>query len=134
MDISLVSIKKNRNDSYDISWAGANNPFWFIVNGEFYEVKADKQPIGKTDNPTLFATHYFKFNKGDCFFMFTDGYADQFGGPKGKKLKYKAFKETLLNNYRLPVTEQKNELKISFDNWKGSLEQVDDVLVIGVNF
>ena len=134
MDISLVSIKKNSNDSYDVSWAGANNPFWFIVNGEFYEVKADKQPIGKTDNPTLFATHYFKFNKGDCFFMFTDGYADQFGGPKGKKLKYKAFKETLLNNYRLPVTEQKNELKKSFDRWKGSLEQVDDVLVIGVNF
>ena len=127
-------MKKNKNNSYDISWAGANNPFWFIVNGEFNEIKADKQPIGKTDYPTPFVTHHFKFNKGDCFFLFTDGYADQFGGPKGKKMKYKSFKETLVNNYTTSVNEQKSELKKSFDEWKGVLEQVDDVLVIGVNF
>jgi len=129
MDISLVAI------SYQplaISWSGAYNSLWYIRNGELREVAADKQPIGKNDKPTSFNTHNLNLQKGDTLYLFTDGYADQFGGDKGKKFKYKPFQEKLLAISNKPMAEQKQELETTFENWKGDLEQVDDVLIIGI--
>ncbi len=129
MDISLVSI-----DTYskEIKWSGANNPLWYITNGSLKEIKADKQAIGKTENPLPFTTHSIQLKKGDSLYLFSDGYADQFGGAKGKKLKKKVLKEMLLQHSQLSQSEQKEKLETSFLNWKGAFEQVDDVCLIGV--
>ena len=99
---------------------------------ELIEIKPNKQPIGKTDNPLSFTTHEIQLQKGDTIYIFTDGFADQFGGPKGKKLMYKPFKELLLSIQDKSMDEQKALLEKYFEKWKGSLEQVDDVCVIGV--
>ena len=86
MDISLLCVDKS-NDL--VFWSGANNPLWYIENNEMKEIKANKQPIGKIDNPMPFTTHRIKVTSGMVFYLFTDGFADQFGGPNGKKFKYK---------------------------------------------
>ena len=99
---------------------------------ELIEIKPNKQPIGKTDNPLSFTTHEIQLQKGDTIYMFTDGFADQFGGQKGKKLMYKPFKNLLLSIQDKTMDEQKALLEKYFEKWKGSLEQVDDVCVIGV--
>ncbi len=117
---------------YKIQWAGANNPLWYYKNGGLNEITAHKQPIGKTDNPTPFRTHTFELSKGDILYLFTDGYADQFGGEKGKKFKYKQLKELLNSNNSASPDEQEKILNLSFENWKGNLEQVDDVCIIGI--
>jgi serine phosphatase RsbU (regulator of sigma subunit) len=96
------------------------------------EIKADKQPIGKTDNPKPFTTHEIELKPGMQFYLFTDGFADQFGGPKGKKFKYKQLEELLLTYSNLTMQEQQQHLFDKFSEWKGDLEQVDDVCVIGV--
>ena len=105
---------------------------WYIQNNEIKEVPADKQPIGKMDNPKPFNTHSLNLQKGDTLYLFTDGYADQFGGPKGKKFKYKQLQEKLLAISNHPLAEQKQMLEATLNDWKGSLEQVDDVLIIGI--
>ncbi|MCW3070372.1 MAG: protein serine/threonine phosphatase [Bacteroidetes bacterium] len=128
MDISLCSIRS----SGEVEWAGAYNPLWYISSGVFKELTADKQPIGKTENAAAFTTHKILLNKGDLLYLFTDGYADQFGGEKGKKFKYKPFKELLNKNAGLPAIVQKAVLEEAFHNWKGNLEQVDDVCIIGI--
>ena len=133
MDISLVSILKNTNsEKSTIQWAGANNPLWYLQNNTINEITANKQPIGKTDKPSPFVTHTLQLNKGDLLFLFTDGYADQFGGPKGKKFKYKQLLEHLLKHSVFSMNEQKNALSSTFDAWKGNHEQVDDVCVLGI--
>lgn len=129
MDISLVSIDLELNK---IEWSGANNPLWYISEGKLMEIKANKQSIGKTDNPLPFTTHSINYKKGETFFLFTDGYPDQFGGPHGKKLKYKALKEILLANSSLPMEAQKQKLELTFESWRGDLEQVDDVTIAGI--
>ena len=129
MDISLLCIDKKSNK---IFWSGANNPLWFIENGELKEIKADKQPIGKTDNPKPFTTHEIEFKENLTFYLFTDGLADQFGGPKGKKFKYKQFEEILISINDKTMQEQSEVINKQFEDWKGELEQVDDVCVIGV--
>ena len=129
MDISLCSINQKTKE---IKWAGANNSLWYIANKEVKEIKADKQAIGKTEKPQPFTTHTIQLQKGDSLFLFTDGYADQFGGEKGKKIKSKPLKEMLTGNSNLPLTEQKEKLEIAFEKWKGNIEQVDDVCIIGV--
>lgn len=129
MDISLCCINKTTKQ---IMWSGANNPLWYIENEELKEITADKQPIGKTENPKSFTTHSLSLKSGNYVYLFTDGYADQFGGPKGKKLKYKPFKELLIKNSNLSMNEQKLMLENAFNEWKGNLEQVDDICVIGI--
>jgi serine phosphatase RsbU (regulator of sigma subunit) len=129
MDISLCCINTKANE---ILWAGAYNPLWYIVDGEIKEVGANKQPIGKTDNPKPFITHKLNVKKGDTLYLLTDGYADQFGGPKGKKFKYKQLQEKLLSIFSLPMHRQKEELNTTLENWKGNLEQVDDILLMGI--
>jgi len=95
-------------------------------------MEADKQPIGKNDKPAPFNTRHIKFQKGDTFYLFTDGYADQFGGPKEKKFKYKQLQELLLTNAPKSMDEQMSRLNIAMNDWKGHLEQVDDILIIGI--
>ncbi|MBK6951807.1 MAG: tetratricopeptide repeat protein [Crocinitomicaceae bacterium] len=129
MDISLCSLSL---DAKTLSWAGANNPLWIIRNSELIEFKPDKQPIGKIENPKSFATQTIQLQKGDSIYIFTDGLQDQFGGEKGKKFKASKLKEILLSMQQQPLPNQKETLKEAFINWKGRLEQVDDVCVIGV--
>ena len=134
MDISLCVIAKSKglNNNIKFTWSGANNPLWFLKNGVITEISANKQPVGKTDLPLPFTTHSVELTKGDSFYLFTDGYADQFGGPKRKKFKYKQLQDLLLNNKETPMEEQGNILERAFEEWRTDLEQVDDVCMIGV--
>lgn len=129
MDISLC-----RLDGLTLHWSGANNPLWIIRKDSTVveEIKADKQPIGRSDKPTPFQTHSVQLAEGDSIYLFTDGYADQFGGEKGKKFMYKPLKDLLLKISKKQMDEQKEMLADQFMLWKGNLEQVDDVCVIGV--
>lgn len=131
MDIALLAIDKA---NHRIEFAGANNPLWIAHRDtkEMEIVKADKQPIGKFDHAVPFSTHEVQLSEGDCLYIFTDGYADQFGGMKGKKLKYKPFQDMLLNNMHLPMHEQKGLIEDAFTEWMADFEQVDDVCVIGL--
>ena len=129
MDISLLCIdSKNKN----IFWSGANNPLWYIQDNELKEIKADKQPIGKSDYPKPFTTHQIEYKESTTFYLFTDGFADQFGGPNGKKFKYKQFSDLLVKNNNLSQNQQADIINKAFSDWKGDLEQVDDVCVIGI--
>jgi serine phosphatase RsbU (regulator of sigma subunit) len=131
MDISLASLTPSEG-GMKLNWSGAYNSLWYVNNQELREITPDKQPIGKTDKPKPFTLHTFNLNKGDCIYLFTDGYADQFGGEKGKKFKYKQLQQLLLDNSKLSMEEQKKALEKTFESWKGDLEQVDDILVIGI--
>jgi serine phosphatase RsbU (regulator of sigma subunit) len=129
MDISICALN---TQTLELKWSGANNPLWYLDKNEPKEITANKQPIGKTDDPLPFTTHTVQLKKNDIIYLFTDGYADQFGGPKGKKFKYKQLKELLLANSNKKMEEQREILLSAFNSWKGNLEQVDDVCVIGV--
>ena len=119
--------------SLKLRFAAANNPLWVVRDGKMMEYKPDKIPVGKYgDVLKPFTLQEIDLKKGDIVYSFTDGYADQFGGPKGKKFKYKHLGEVLLAHHHLPMDEQKAELNRIFEDWKGNLEQVDDVLVIGI--
>jgi len=96
------------------------------------EFKPNKQPIGKFDNVQPFANHKIDIQKGDTIYLFTDGYADQFGGPRGKKLGKTRFKEIVLTMQHLSMDEQRKNLLDFHLNWRGTQEQVDDICVIGV--
>lgn len=129
MDISLLCIdSRNKN----IFWSGANNPLWYVQDNELKEIKADKQPIGKTEYSKPFTTHQIEYKENTSFYLFTDGFADQFGGPNGKKFKYKQFSDLLLKHTDLVQEEQSVIIDKAFTEWKGDLEQVDDVCVIGI--
>ena len=135
MDISLLSLKYDAQSSklVEAHWSGANNPLWYINNSQqLIEIKPDKQSIGKTDHPKLFTTHPIDLNISDTIYLITDGYADQFGGEKGKKYKYKQLQEKIIATHNLPLSKQKESLLHSFSEWKGNLEQVDDVTIIAV--
>ena len=139
MDIALCSLSMKEFDDpssefINIKYAGANNPLWIIKKDEnkVLEIKGDKQPIGRYAKKTSFTTHTIKLQKGDAIYLFSDGYPDQFGGDKGKKFKSINFKKLLLGIKDLTMQEQKIALDEAFEKWKGDLEQVDDVCVIGV--
>tara|TARA_B100000809_G_scaffold266460_1_gene329287 strand:- start:3606 stop:4985 length:1380 start_codon:yes stop_codon:yes gene_type:complete len=129
MDVALVSINFKTNILY---FSGAKNPVYIIRNKHLNEIKGDKQPIGFSDNHAPFVDHQYQLEKDDMVYIFSDGFADQFGGPKGKKLKYKPFKNKLIECSEMDVEEQENELNKLFYEWKGDIEQLDDVCVIGV--
>jgi serine phosphatase RsbU (regulator of sigma subunit) len=116
-----------------LEFAAANNPLWLMRGGQITEYKADKMPVGKyQENVAPFTLHTIDLKKGDVIYTFTDGYADQFGGDKGKKFKYKQLQEKLLEIHTKPMEDQKKILNETFENWKGNHEQVDDVCVIGI--
>jgi len=131
MDISLCVLDPN---SSTILWAGANNPLWIYRNESlfFEEYKANKQPIGVDDKYMPFTTHSIEVAKNDRIYLFTDGFADQFGGENGKKLMKKAFQDYLKKTSLLPLEEQKVALENFYSQWKGKLDQVDDVCVCGI--
>ena len=131
MDISLCCYNEK---SGLLEWSGANNPLWIIRNNNMLleELVPDKQPIGMYSNKRLFTNHKIKLNKGDQIFLFSDGFADQFGGKSSKKYKSANFKKFLLSIFEKPMDQQKKLLSKEFDSWKGDLEQIDDVCVMGV--
>lgn len=103
-------------------------------NNEIIETKANKQPIGKFVDPQPYTTHDIELQKGDSVYIFSDGYVDQFGGEKGKKFKTRAFRELLLSIQMKSMEEQKIIIDNAFESWRGDLEQIDDVCVVGVKF
>ncbi|MCX7862031.1 MAG: YfiR/HmsC family protein [Bacteroidales bacterium] len=115
-----------------VEFAGANNPLYHVRNKELTEYKGDKMPIGVYDDLKPFTKHSISFETGDVFYMFSDGYADQFGGPEGKKFKYKALKELLISISHLPMNEQYKIVEKTHEQWKGDYFQVDDILLIGI--
>ena len=131
MDIALCCLDTQTGM---LEYAGANNPLYIISRGELNEVKATKKPIGRSDNTDRFVNHSLQLKKGDSFYIFSDGFADQFGGPKNKKFKYKDFKNLLLEVSGKAPEEQKEVIVKAFNDWKGINAQLDDVCVIGVRF
>jgi serine phosphatase RsbU (regulator of sigma subunit) len=129
MDISICAMDYEKKK---LQWAGANNPLWILRNGEILEIKADKQPVGKSPSQQPFTNHIIDLFDGDTIYIFTDGYQDQFGGPKGKKYKATQLKELLIANGNHTLEKQRELIFYEFEKWKGELEQVDDVCVIGV--
>lgn len=151
MDIAFCSLIKDE-DSIALEFSGANNPVYIIrkstahlrVNEveikpnlslneyHLFQIKGDRQPIGHFDNASEFSHHQILLKKGDRIYMSSDGYADQFGGDQGKKLKYKNFKFALLEIQNYEIAEQRELLKNHFSDWKGNFDQVDDICVMGI--
>tara|TARA_B100000809_G_scaffold132656_1_gene130442 strand:+ start:2820 stop:4985 length:2166 start_codon:yes stop_codon:yes gene_type:complete len=131
MDIALCALNTKTNV---IKFAGAYNPLWILRNGsnELEELKATRQSIGKIEKPKSFKTSTTQLNKGDQIYLFSDGYADQFGGEKGKKMMRNRFKELLISIRTESMTNQEKELNFHFEKWKGELEQLDDVCLMGI--
>ncbi|MGZ3920528.1 MAG: SpoIIE family protein phosphatase, partial [Bacteroidia bacterium] len=129
MDIALCLLDLEKYKGY---FAGANNPVWILNGKEVKEIKGDNQPVGQQHIPKPFTQHSFEIKKGDTILLSTDGYTDQFGGEKGKKLKTKKFKEVFPELNKLEISEINSKITSMFEDWKGNHEQVDDVLVIGI--
>ena len=131
MDIALCILDKKTKV---LEYAGAFNPLYIIRNNNLIELKADRFSIGLSNienEKPKFTNKIFQTYTGDVIYMFSDGYPDQFGGPEGKKYKYRRFRHLLLALHQLPMEKQKEFLHKSIMDWKGNLEQVDDILVIG---
>jgi CheY-like chemotaxis protein/serine phosphatase RsbU (regulator of sigma subunit) len=132
MDIALCIIDFEHKH---LQYAGAHNPLYLIRNGEFTQIDADRMPIGIYRNaPQSFTNHELSLEKDDLLYIFSDGYHDQPGGPKGTKIFSTNFKKLLHDNHQKPLPEQKRLLEEFYDTWKGPREQVDDVLVMGFKF
>lgn len=131
MDVSLIAIHKHSNE---ILFAGANNPIYIVTKGELKQIKGDKFPVGAfvEDQIQKFTTKSIKVNKGDCIYLFSDGFADQFGGDNGKKYKYAPFQQKLISIADMDLSQQRLIMKEDFMKWKGLHEQVDDVLLVGI--
>ena len=149
MDLALCKLNRK---SLKLEFAGANNPLWIIscdgssrigvtlrapeVRNDnlkiVEEIRANKQPIGMYDNRMPYTNHIIQLQKGDTIYIFSDGYIDQFGGPKGKKFKSKPFKQLLLSIQNESMDKQKEIIEMAFEDWQGANEQVDDVCIIGV--
>ncbi len=131
MDIALCMVDFKK---MELQYAGAMNPLYIIRNNNLQEIKADKLFIGYSysEEQKTYTNHTVKLQKGDCIYISSDGYADQFGGPKGKKFMMNSFKQLLLDIHTKPLNTQKEILDSNFESWRGSLDQVDDICVIGV--
>ena len=133
-----------------LHFSGANNPLYIIrhnnkplksPSGELIEVKSldalneikgTRRPVGSSDYKQPFVNKEIQLEKDDIIYLFSDGYPDQFGGPRGKKLMYKPFKRILLENSRLPMHEQKEKLELEFNSWSTGYAQIDDICIIGI--
>lgn len=129
MDIALCCLDE---ESMTLEYAGANNPIYLVSGGVLIEYKATKQAIGYSEEVKPFINEAIPVKKGDWIYVFSDGFADQFGGPKNKKFRYKDFKLLLESIHALSPAEQSAKLQNSFREWKGKGEQLDDVCVMGV--
>jgi len=132
MDVALCVVDFDDNT---INYSGAFNSLYLIKEGELSEFKADRMPIGVSYNQDKsFTNHIVKFEKNDTFYIFSDGFIDQFGGPRGKKFKSRPFKNLLLSIQDKSMEEQKEILYKNLMEWRGDIEQIDDILVIGFRF
>lgn len=130
MDLGLAILSK---DKRSLQFAGANNPLYLIRNGELEELKGDRAPIGgSTYAAHAFSSYDIKVAPGDRFYLFSDGFADQFGGEKGRKFTYKRLRQWAMRQNGEAMAAQRASLSDEFDAWRGNREQLDDVLVIGV--
>ncbi|MFT5668806.1 MAG: hypothetical protein ACI9DK_003011 [Vicingaceae bacterium] len=144
MDISLLALNVK---TLSIEWSGAYNPLWIIADrpiplahsqtsfsksNTLNILNADRQSVGYCEKNLAFTKHHLQLKKGDQIYLFTDGYADQFGGDKGKKLKAKKLKEIIASIHNLNKKEQYEHLEMIYADWKGNLEQVDDICIIGL--
>jgi hypothetical protein len=152
-------LSQSSTTTYRAQWAGANNPLWIIRtviaseaqrNEAIYanthsdcfadarndapliEVKADKMPIAIYERMDDFTNHEIELQKGDCIYLMSDGYEDQFGGPKGKKFLSRNLKQLLLDNSGKSLIEQREILENSLNNWIGKGEQIDDITILGM--
>ncbi|MFL5754119.1 MAG: two-component regulator propeller domain-containing protein [Bacteroidia bacterium] len=129
MDISLCRINKVTRQ---VDFSGAYNSLYLIRQNKIIEYGADHLSIGSVEEGKLYTNHTFTYEANDQLYLFSDGFADQFGGPKGKKYKYHHFQEFLVKNNNNSMEEQRSLIDKEFHHWKGSLEQVDDVLILGI--
>jgi ligand-binding sensor domain-containing protein/serine phosphatase RsbU (regulator of sigma subunit) len=132
MDIALCVIDSK---THEVQYAGAMNPLYYVQNGELFEVKADRQPIGgqSKGKERIFTRHHVDLKGQTMFYLFSDGYADQFGGGEGKKFMSKRFKELIMQIHARPMNEQRQILDDTIEAWKGGVhKQIDDILVFGV--
>lgn len=130
MDLAICCVDKEKRH---LTYSAANNSIYIARNGELIELKPDKQPCGFYHEPKPFKKHEIDLEENDIIYTFTDGFADQFGGEQGKKFRYKALENILLENCKKPFSEQKNILSLTMDKWMGkNYDQLDDILVIGV--
>jgi serine phosphatase RsbU (regulator of sigma subunit) len=129
MDISLCAINLKDNS---LSFSGAINSLFYIRDNQLVEVKGDKQPVGQYASVKPFTEHQVSLEKGDQLYLFTDGFQDQFGGDKGKKFMQRRFKELLLSISAISIDKQREALQKEFISWKGDLDQLDDICVIGI--
>lgn len=129
MDISLCLLDKSTGR---LQWSGANTPLYYVKNGELIDITATKQAIGKCENGMPFVTHNIQLGKGDMIYLFSDGYASQFGGEKGKKFMFSNFRKLLALISKMDTTEQKQIVANTLEQWRGDLEQIDDVMVVGI--
>lgn len=130
MDLALCSLNKGGTE---LEFAGANNPLYIVRNKKLIHVRADKFAIGAFEpGSKSYTNHKVQLEKGDVVYVFSDGFADQFGGDLGKKFMYKQFKELLISISHLSMAEQRNALENAIESWRGTYEQIDDILVIGV--
>lgn len=132
MDMTLCAVNYPK---MELQFAAAFNPLYLVRKGELIQYKADKFPVGAFIGETRkFSNNNIQLEKGDMVYIFSDGYADQFGGPKGKKFMAGTFRNLLLEVSALPPAQQKKKLDETIEMWRGSLEQVDDILIIGIKF
>ncbi len=132
MDLAFCAID---HEMKVLEFAGAFNPLYLVRDNTITEIKGDRFSVGLNDEDTndkSFNNHVIPLLEGDVIYIFTDGFADQFGGPEGKKYKYRRFRHLLLALHQLPMSRQGEFLKRSILDWKGSLDQVDDILVVGI--
>jgi serine phosphatase RsbU (regulator of sigma subunit) len=131
MDLSFCTIDFK---TLELQYAGAFNPLYLIRDGELIQTKADKFPIGLFlgEEKKKFTNHVIQLKKGDSIYIFSDGYADQFGGPNGKKFMANHFRDLLMEVHNHPIDKQKEVLNKTIEEWRGPLDQVDDILVIGL--
>lgn len=129
MDISLLIFDKSNNN---IEFSGAFNPLVVVRDDKIFSIDGDRMPIGICDTEADFSYNTDTLEKGDVLYLFSDGYADQFGGSNNKKMKRRMFKEQLLKLSKLPIPVQEESFLLFFNKWKGDYEQVDDVLIVGL--
>ncbi len=131
MDVSICAWDQ-KNET--LTWAGANNPLWILKqhSTEIIELKGDKQPVGNHHDYKNFTTHNVSISKGDRIYLFSDGIPDQFGGEHGKKFKSKQLKEVVLSSMSKSISEQIQTIEKSINNWKGELDQIDDICLLAI--
>jgi serine phosphatase RsbU (regulator of sigma subunit) len=132
LDIAICALDTKK---MKLQYAGAFNPLYMIRSGELVETKADRKPVGRSviaERSGKFSNHEIDIQPNDAFYIFSDGYADQFGGPKGRKFRYSQFKELLVSAHQNPMNKQKEIIDKAIKDWKGEIEQIDDMVIMGV--